>query len=484
MLSHSSDDSTIDVVVLSRHNTALHPDVQRGIASQTGVELIVHRVTGKQQPHESHRMPAIVRARNEGKRLGSSPYVMFLDDDVVLAPNTVRRLLDGLCEKPQFAGLAADYLNESNGQLNTRHVAMGAALFRRQSLDQIEFRWSPGKCECLCCCHDLRQKRMKISYLPGAVARHIPLNEPNTHFVPGPIAQNDESALHQERPFGSMERPQDGAAYIFAGFDRRHRRKFQHRFLTSLRAAGNTEPVIAFAYNLHPSELRELRRLKGVEVIPMRSGGIAVPIRRLVDFQAPLKRLPPNAVVAYWDAGDVIFQDRLAGLWTLARQNPDRLLVVAEPWQYPENDVVARWTLSIRDPEARKYAFELLSQNPYFNGGFAAGTVSAMLRYLQATHELLHSKALQGTTDWGDQTAMNVYCHSGPDRHLAIDERWNYCICGRPSRDRRLLPEGRFVRDDGRPISVIHGNGAALVPYAFSAPAALARSSATARFLI
>jgi hypothetical protein len=107
-----------------------------------------------------------------------------------------------------------------------------------------------------------------------------------------------------------------------------------------------------------------------------------------------------------------------------------------------------------------------------------------MLRYLQGADELLHSKALRGTTDWGDQTAMNLYCHSDPTRFLAIDERWNYCICQRDLKDRRLLAAGRFVRDDGRPISVVHGNGAAFVPYAESAPVALARSSGTGRFLV
>jgi lipopolysaccharide biosynthesis glycosyltransferase len=228
----------------------------------------------------------------------------------------------------------------------------------------------------------------------------------------------------------------------------------------------------------------QLQRLGGVEVIALPASGVAVPIRRLLDFQAPLKHLPEGSVVAYWDAGDVIFQDRLTELWRLARENPERLLVVAEPFGYPENDVVARWTLSISDPAARKHAFDLLSTRPYFNGGFAAGAVAAMLQYLQSAHELLHSKALRGTTDWGDQTAMNLYCHSDSKRFLAIDDRWNYCICQRPLKDRQLLPAGRFARHDGRRLSVIHGNGAAFVPYATFDPVALARSSGTTRFLI
>jgi hypothetical protein len=493
-MSHGLQESRVDLVVLTRDDAPLHPDVERGIEVQTGVRVIVHRVIGKPLPGESCRLPAIVRARNEGKHRGSDPWLMFLDDDVVLSPGTVRQLLEGLGARPRFAALGADYLEESKGKVACGHVAMGAALFRRSALNQIKFRWSPGKCECLCCCRDLRRKRMQIGYLPAARARHLDSTQKTrqkggrSHSAPR-TAQNRDSPPHRNADAIAAVASQadgngGGRAYVLAAFDRRHLQKFQHRFLSSLRAAGNDEPVIAFAYDLYPSERLQLRRLRGVEVIAVPSNGAAVPIRRLLDFQGPLERLASDSVVAYWDAGDVVFQDRLVELWRLARENPQRLLVVAEPFGYPENSVVARWTLSIRDPSARKYAFELLSTRPYFNGGFAAAKVGAMLRYLQGAHGLLHSKALRGTTDWGDQTAMNVYCHSDATRFREIDERWNYCICQRTLKDRRLLPEGRFARDDGRPISVVHGNGGAFIPYAETAPVALARSAGSARFLV
>ena len=480
MLSRSPRETAIDLVVLSRDDSPLHPDVQRGIDSQTGVHLIVHRVVGERRNDERNRLPAIVRARNQGKHCGRCSWLMFLDDDVVLARDAVLRLLDGLSARPRFAAMGADYLHESRGRVLHGHVAMGATLFRRQALDRIEFRWSSGKCECLCCCLDLRRKGMQIGYLPEAAAQHISLGSSAEH-TPAKTSFDGDSATAAAAADGDGG---EGRAYIYTAFDRKHLQKFQHRFMTSLRAAGNQEPVYAFAYGLYPSERLQLRRLRGVEVISLPSSPIAVPIRRLLDFQGPLKSLPKGSIVAYWDAGDVIFQDRLTELWRLAKANPERLLVVAEPFGYPENGVVARWTLSISDPAARKYAFDLLSTRPYFNGGFAAGTSSAMLRYLQAAHELLHSKALRGTKDWGDQTAMNLYCHSDPERFLSVDDRWNYCICQRPERDRQLLADGRFVRSDGRRLSVIHGNGAAFIPYATHNPVALARSSGTARFLI
>jgi hypothetical protein len=422
-------------------------------------------------------MPAIARARNEGKRRGESPWLMFLDDDVVLDPDCVRLLLDGLRARPDFAALAADYLGQSGGRVNCAHVAMGATLFRRWALQPVEFRWAENQCECLCCCSDLRRMRWGIGYLSQARAKHIVIDATSN------VRERPDDRQRDERQSKSQAR-ESGPGYVFAAFDRRHLRKFRLRFLASLRKAGNQEPVFACGYDLYPSEQREVARLRGVELIALRSHGVAVPIKRLLDFQRPLERLPPEAVVAYWDAGDVIFQDRLTELWTLARQNANRLLVVEEPFRHPENPVVALWTLSIHDSAAARRAFELLSSRPVLNGGFAAGTVQPMLHYFQTAHELLHSKAMRGTADWGDQTAMNLYCHSNPDRFLAVDERWNYCLAGRQRGNVRLMSEGRFATSEGGAVSAVHGNGHSFHRYAFFAPGAMARCSGTNELLV
>jgi hypothetical protein len=166
---------TIDLVVLTRDTSALDRQVQRGIESQKGVRVIVHRIIGTRYPEDPNRWSAIVRARNRGKRCGNAGWLMFLDDDVVLAADCVRRLFDGLQERPLFGALGADYLGESRGRIIWPHVAMGAALFRRRALAQIEFRWTGNHCECLCCCRDLRRQRIGIGYLPEAQTRHITL---------------------------------------------------------------------------------------------------------------------------------------------------------------------------------------------------------------------------------------------------------------------------------------------------------------------
>jgi hypothetical protein len=467
----------VDLVVLSRDDARLHPNVAEGIARQQNVRLTVHRVIGARLHESEDRLPAIVRARNEGKNRGTSGWLMFLDDDVVLEPHCVELLLSGLQERPAFAALAADYLGESKGKMLCPHVAMGATLFRRSALKQIEFRWRESQCECLCCCADLRRRRMGIGYLPQARARHIVLPENHASLNAPKIDPLSQACSSN----GTAE---TGAVYILAAFDRRHCLKFQHRFLASLRAAGNQEHVLAFGYGLYPRKRREVERLPNVELIAQRSNDTAVPIRRLLDFQPSIERLPSQSIVAYWDAGDVIFQDRLIDLWSLARANPDRLLVVAEPFHHPENEAVAQWTLSIRDPDARRRAFSLLSKRPFLNSGFAAARAETMLSYLRSAHQLRHSRDLQGTADWGDQTALNLYCHREPSRFLAVDDRWNYCLCGRRSGEVQLDSNGHFVRRNGHGISVVHGNARTLNRYAFLKPRALARCCSASRLVV
>src|SRR5262249_47420868 len=154
---------------------------------------------------------------------------------------------------------------------------------------------------------------------------------------------------------------------------------------------------------LFPSERRLLGRLPGVDVVALPDDTRApIPARRLRDFQEVVARLPDDTPVAYWDAGDVLFQARIAPLWDLVRTHPDRLLAVREGAGHPENSAVARWTLTIADPRARRYAYNLLTTHPYLNGGFAAGSARTMLRYLRAAYRLRHSAAMHGSANHGD----------------------------------------------------------------------------------
>jgi hypothetical protein len=375
---------------------------------------------------------------------------MFLDDDVVLEPGCVHRLVDGLLRFPEYGALAADYRHESGESDHfdevcpSRHVAMGATVFRREVLAFVPFRSTDEKCECQCCCDDLRAAGFGIGYLMGAVARHE-----------NPRGVKTSRVKERETHPSPSQSPR-----VLTAFNRRHLARFRRRFLPTLRAWGNSETVTAVTYGLFPSEREALAALPGVETINCRDDEDSViPARRLRDFQTAISHLPAETPVAYWDAGDVFFQARIAPLWDLVRANPDRLLATADGADHPENKAVAHWTLTIADPDARRYAYDLLTTNVYLNGGFAAGTVSTMLRYLRAAHRIRHSKAMHGSVNRGDQTVLNLYCHSDPSRWREVPSGWNFCTFHRGPAEFQVLPNGRFRATDGSPIHVVHGNG-------------------------
>ena len=93
----------VDLILLSRDLTPPRPDVWGGIQSQRGVVLSAHRLTGTPRPGDANRWQTIARARNQARTLGASPWVMCLDDDVVLDTDCVARLLEGLNRRPEFA---------------------------------------------------------------------------------------------------------------------------------------------------------------------------------------------------------------------------------------------------------------------------------------------------------------------------------------------------------------------------------------------
>ena len=436
----------LDLVLINREGELPSEPVLRGIDAQVGVRLWVHRVVGVRRDDDPNRWETIARARNDGRRLGSSPRLMFLDDDVILEPGTIARLVDGLGRRPGHAALACDYLDESyptrHRGIGPGHVGMGATLFRRSAFSLFRFRWESGRCECQCCCDDLRRLGLRIEYLPGARASHLP------SLTSG--------------PHGGEDAPIPGR--VLASFDRNHLARFRSRFLASLRAGGNTETVTAVTYGLRPSEARALDG-PGVEVVALPEGPVVPAIRRLGDFQGVIRDWPALTPVAYWDAGDVRFQDRLGGLWDLVRANPERLLAVREPVGHPENKAVREWTTTIDDPASRSYAFDLLSTSPFLNSGFAAGTASTMLRYLEEAEHLRASSAIRGSLDWGDQTALNLYCHGDPARWHEVPEGWNYCLYQRSRREYRVRTDGRVESTAGVPIHVAHGNGSSFRPF-------------------
>ena len=439
----------IDVVVLSRAAAALHPSVSRSISRQRGVRIHLHHIVGEPSPSDRHRWETIARARNLGKGLGRQPWLMFVDDDVELAPSAIRDLFDGLVRRPDYAALAADYLGQCSTADFRRHVSMGATLFRRAALERIRFRWEADRCECQCCCDDLRRMVLGIGYLPGVKARHLSRVQ---------VARSATGHVTEmvETPTG----------HVLAAFDRSHLYPFVSRFLKSLRRSGNAEPVTAVTYGLLPHDCQLLERSWGARVINRPLNGVNPAIRRLRDFQDVLLELPPNACVAYWDAPDVLFQSTLRPLWRLVQRYPDRLLVVQEAGKYSENGTITDWIRSIRDPISRRWADELTAGKRPLNSGFAAGCAATLMQYFREADSLRHSTAMAGTTDWGDQTAMNLHCYSHPEQFVLVEDDWNYCLCGRKCGEVLLHLDGRIARrSNGELIPVVHGNAKTLEPY-------------------
>ena len=119
------------------------------------------------------RLDAIVRARNRAKQVGTAHYAMFLDDDIVLPPRGIEKLVYALIFNPRYAAIGIDCQALIQPSPWAVHVGMGAVLFIRPILEQIHFRTEPGKCECLCCCEDIRRMGYCIDYLPGVRAEHL-----------------------------------------------------------------------------------------------------------------------------------------------------------------------------------------------------------------------------------------------------------------------------------------------------------------------
>lgn len=437
----------VDLVVLSRDDGPLDQSVEDAINHQQDVVVKRHRVVGRTNPADRCRRETIARARNKGKALGDAPWLMFLDDDVVLPPDGVIRLLKSLQQRPTFGAVAIDYLDESvSGEL-TGHVGMGATLFRRDMLDRFEFRWEYDLCECSCCCIDLRMQGIGIGYVVDCAAKHINIRKPDWH---GCHLVDDGLPTVDSEPT------------VLAAFDRHDVSRFRRLFLRSLRAAGNDGPVIALAYGLYPSERRTLQRLPNLEVLAFDKDPDSHPAwRRYADFQFAIGGLSANTPVAYWDAGDVVFQSRLDKVWSSVRQNPGKLLITRERLGHRENPAVFEWFDELTNAEARQQVQSVLAHEPVYNSGFLAATASQMTTALKRLDHIM--KTMMEGPKWGkDQLALNYYRATESDACMEIDNAWNYCLCTRDPNEVVVGNDGHAKTSRGKQVHVIHGNDGTL----------------------
>jgi len=130
-----------------------------------------------------------VDARNQVKRYGTSPYVLMLDNDIVMPSGSLKQMISFLDSHPTYGAIALCKhsglrFDTDDGFLHAHHVDMSCVLFRKGTLDRITFvdAQSAGKagranlvgqCECANCCHDIRQMGLEIGFLPHIYVRHL-----------------------------------------------------------------------------------------------------------------------------------------------------------------------------------------------------------------------------------------------------------------------------------------------------------------------
>lgn len=127
------------------------------------------------------------QARNNIKRYGKGRFVLMLDNDVILPPGAVKRMVEFLTSHPRYAAIAlTKHVWESSFEevITPPHVDMSCVLFRKKILDELTFsepskdgRQLPepyGGCECAQCCFDIRKRGLEIGFLPGLSVHHLP----------------------------------------------------------------------------------------------------------------------------------------------------------------------------------------------------------------------------------------------------------------------------------------------------------------------
>lgn len=468
------DTPTVDVVVLTRDERPISKRVVDAIHSQSAVKVQVFRVVGTNRPADENRWATIARARNVGRTLGTACWLMFVDDDVVLARECISRLLLELREDESMAAVAADYLGEQSSEGASVHVAMGATIFRREVLQNVQFRSETNRCECQCMVDDLRREGLTIDYSPVARATHVDKSElGQLHRQFDGVAEqsaataSDEDATELVTQESNISvcatSPKGGTAdgEILVAFDRHHMGLFRGQLLRGLRAAGNHNIIHAVTYGLRDKQVRSLNRLKNVRTHPQPFTVNRICRNRMLGFQLVLRDLGPSTPVAYWDAGDVLFQTALDPVWDIVRDDPELLHVVEEPLAFEENPGQQDWIQSISNPEIRRHVFSLLTGKPVVNGGFIASSAGRLLSYFEAANQLINGDLLGA--GGGDQVVLNTYRYTFSEQFRIIDETWNYCLVGRSGRHCKVR-QGKYIDVlKGREVAVVHGNAGTLV---------------------
>ena len=246
--------------------------------------------------------------------------------------------------------------------------------FRREALARLTFHWEPGRCECQCCCDDLRRMGLGIAYLPRTGDPRAASGSRSHHVILGRRPCCNE--------MGSRARlSRDLEPHILTTFDRRHLNRFSSSSCRRSAKRAMTRWSRRWRTGSGPANGESSRRPPGSRRVPRGRRRLSVdpPAPRLPGRDRTMaRRVHPSRTGTRATSSSRAPLHRF-GTWSAiipTGSSPSANL--ASPGKLGRLGM----DLSIHDPSARKFAFDLLSTRPFLNGGFAAGTARAMLDYL------------------------------------------------------------------------------------------------------
>lgn len=143
------------------------------------------------------------QGRKQGAGYGNAPYIIFLDNDMVVAPGYVEALLIDIKQEDDIAAVCSKVIENDKVRLSGRMIRNGridysndnlpmgdprtekfkycdvmhggATIYRRKAYDEVEFDHHYFLCYGdLDMMMQFRQKKWKLAYCPEATAYHFP----------------------------------------------------------------------------------------------------------------------------------------------------------------------------------------------------------------------------------------------------------------------------------------------------------------------
>ena len=134
-------------------------------------------------------------ARNRVKQYATSKYLLTMDNDLVLEPYSIKKLVTFLDRNPNFGAIAINKYRvpPGNGEaIVESHIDSAPVLWRLELLKKITYEYRVQKdhegkdyigCECLAAGQDVRAMGYEIGFLTGIRCHHI--KETKSHLIGG-----------------------------------------------------------------------------------------------------------------------------------------------------------------------------------------------------------------------------------------------------------------------------------------------------------